>query len=341
MARYRHRLPQLDDGVFLTDGGMETTFVFHDDLDLPHFAAFDLIGCDFGRQHMRDYYTRYAKIALQAGAGFILESPTWRANPDWGAKLGYSPQALRKANQACIDLLASLRETLETAASPMPISGCVGPRGDGYIPGELMEAQDAQSYHAAQIEIFRDSAADFVSAFTMNNAPEAIGITRAAEAAGIPAVISFTVETDGRLPTGQTLAEAIDAVDGACAFPPVHYMINCAHPSHFASALEAGGAWVERIRGLRANASRCSHAELEQASELDSGDPIELAGEYRGLLARHRHINVLGGCCGSDHRHIAAIAEACLERGERFANGGAGHFTSAGAGAPLHTQRSR
>lgn len=308
MVKYRNRLPQLAGGPFLTDGGLETTLVFHDGIDLPHFAAFDLLKDEAGTATLRDYYRLHAGIALKAGTGFVLESPTWRASPDWGTKLGYSANALDAANRVAIRLMHELRTELESERSPMVISGCVGPRGDGYDAGKVMSPQEAEAYHAPQIRIYAEEDADQITAVTMTNVNEAIGVTRAATAAGMPAVISFTVETDGRLPTGDTLKDAISAVDAATGNAPTYYMINCAHPDHFDAALD--GDWVSRIGGIRANASRCSHAELDEAEELDAGDPKELGSLYAALCRRFPHFTVLGGCCGTDHRHVEEIARA-------------------------------
>lgn len=310
-AKYRNRLPQLDGGLFLTDGGPETTLIFHEGFDLPCFAAFVLLDSERGEKALRDYFDRYLKMAIAAGAGFILEAPTWRANPDWGAKVGYDREALACNNRTAIALLLELRDRYETAASPMVVSGAIGPRGDGYDPGALMSADEAADYHGFQISLFRDAGADLVSAFTMTNIGEAQGIALVAKAADMPCVISFTVETDGRLPTGEPLAEAIKRVDEATGNGPAYYMINCAHPTHFDHVLDAGGAWVKRMRGIRANSSRMSHAELDNAPELDIGDPQELGGQYADLLRRFPHINVLGGCCGTDHRHVDCISTAC------------------------------
>ncbi len=214
-------------------------------------------------------------------------------------------------NRQSIALLAELRRTFESDRSPVVISGCVGPRGDGYKVENAMTAAEAQAYHAKQIDVFAGSEADMVTAITMTYAEEAIGITRAAEVAGIPVAISFTVETDGHLPSGQSLKDAVETVDAATGNGPAYYMINCAHPDHFEDALKAGESWVKRIQGLRANASRMSHAELDEAEELDAGDPDELGQQYRDLQARFGHITVMGGCCGTDHRHIEAIGSAC------------------------------
>jgi S-methylmethionine-dependent homocysteine/selenocysteine methylase len=222
--RYRNHLPQLDGtgGLFLTDGGIETTLIFHDRLDLPCFAAFDLLKDEDGRAALGRYFSRHAAIARAKGVGFILESPTWRANPDWGRKVGYSDVALAEANRAAIALMETVREAQETTRSPMVISGCIGPRGDGYDPGALMCPEEAEAYHAWQIGIFASTAADMVTAITMTNTNEAIGVARAARAAGVPVAISFTVETDGRLPTGDALGEAIAAVDAATGAAPAY-----------------------------------------------------------------------------------------------------------------------
>lgn len=310
-AKYRHRLPQLEGGLFLSDGGMETTLVFHEGWELPSFASFVLLDDQRGRKVMRSYFDRYISTALKAGAGFILESPTWRANPNWGSKVGYDGAALDRINRASIAMLLEIRDRYETAASPIVVSGNIGPRGDGYDPGTLMSAEEARDYHRPQIIVFRDAGADLVSAFTMTNSNEALGIALAAKEAGMPSVISFTLETDGRLPSGESLQSAIRSVDAATKNGPAYYMINCAHPTHFAHVLTAGSSWIKRLRGLRANASRMSHAELDNAPELDIGNPFELGGQYADLLRRLPHINVLGGCCGTDHRHVECISEAC------------------------------
>jgi len=311
MTKYRKRLPQLDGGLFLTDGGLETTLIFHEGIDLPHFAAFDLLRERGGVATLDAYYRRYAAIARAGGFGFILESATWRASSDWGYRLGYSDAALSIANKESVAPLASLRTELETDNSPVVISGCIGPRGDGYVAGNLMTETEAEHYHAAQAQAFRETAADMITAITMTNEAEAIGITRAAMAVDMPVVIAFTVETDGRLPTEQSLKDAIEAVDAATGNGPAYYMINCAHPTHFEGVLATDEDWMGRVRGLRANASRCSHAELDEATELDDGDPVEFGGQYREFLRRHPQINVLGGCCGTDHRHVEQISAAC------------------------------
>ncbi len=240
----------------------------------------------------------------------MLETPTWRASPDWAERLGHSPAELVELNRRAVALLEALRDELETPESPIVVSGCVGPRGDGYVVADPMTAEESEAYHATQIGTFAETGADLVTAITMTYADEAIGVVRAARGAGLPVVISFTVETDGRLPSGQSLREAIEEVDARTDASAAYFMVNCAHPSHFYDALEPGAAWTDRIRGVRANASRLSHAELDEAEELDEGDPEELANEYVALRERLPRLTVLGGCCGTDHRHVEAMSKA-------------------------------
>jgi S-methylmethionine-dependent homocysteine/selenocysteine methylase len=313
MSKYRNQLPQLSDRLFLTDGGLETTLIFHEGVDLPHFASFDLMKSRTGIAKIRAYYARYITMAKDNGLGFVLEAHTWRANPDWGAKLGYSRKQLADANRAAVALMADMRRQYEAPQTPIVISGNIGPRGDGYKVENAMSAKEAADYHGEQIEVFRDTEADMVSAFTLNYVNEAIGVVREAKTAEMPVVISFTVETDGKLPSGQTLKDAIEQVDRETSNAPAYYMLNCAHPTHFADALQKGEQWVSRLRGVRANASTRSHAELDAAPDLDIGDPADLGRRYRDLRSRFRHVNVLGGCCGTDHRHVEQICLSCVE----------------------------
>jgi S-methylmethionine-dependent homocysteine/selenocysteine methylase len=305
---HRTSLPQLEGDLFLTDGGIETTLIFHQGLDLPEFAAFVLLDDDEGVEQLRRYYQPYIELAGEGGTGLVLESPTWRANPDWAARIGVSPEKLDALNRRAIALMEELRA--EAGDAPVVISGCVGPQDDGYSPATTMSEDAARDYHSTQIGTFADTAADMVTAITMTYPDEAVGVTKAAQEVGLPAAISFTVETDGRLPNGQALGDAIEEVDEATGGGPAYYMINCAHPTHFEAVLTGDDAWRDRIRGLRANASTMSHAELDEAEELDDGDPEDLGTRYAALRAQLPRLNVLGGCCGTDHRHVAAIRDA-------------------------------
>jgi len=311
MARYRNALPQLTDRMFTTDGGLETTLIFHQGIELPAFAAFDLFSRPDGLARLRAYYDSYAALAHSLGLGFILESPTWRANRDWGARLGYDAQALATSNRAAIELMRELRDAYDSTDTPMVISGNIGPRGDGYVIDRAMSAAEAAEYHGEQIRTFAATEADIVSAMTINYVEEAIGVVRAASDAGMPVVISFTLETDGRLPSGQDLGDAIEAVDRTADAAPAYYMINCAHPTHFERLFAKQEGWTRRIKGLRANASQRSHAELDNASDLDDGDPAELGRQFAALRRACPGLNVMGGCCGTDFRHVQAICFAC------------------------------
>jgi S-methylmethionine-dependent homocysteine/selenocysteine methylase len=307
----RAQLPQLSGETFITDGGMETTLIFDEGIALPDFASFILLEDPTGIEVLRTYYRSYLEIAVQHGVGIVLDTPTWRANPDWGDRLGYSAAELADVNRRGVALLEELRATANGVPHVI-ISGCIGPRGDGYRVDNEMTAEEAQRYHEPQVATFADTAADLVSALTLTYAGEAVGIARAAQNSGIPSVISFTVETDGRLPGGQSLREAIEEVDDQTQGAVAYFMINCAHPTHFAHVLEGDGDWRGRIRGLRANASEKSHAELDEAEELDSGDPAALARQYRELQTRLPSLTVVGGCCGTDHRHVAEICTAVM-----------------------------
>lgn len=306
-----HNLPQLSDKCFLTDGGLETTMIYHHGIELPEFAAFDLMSHPAGRQALLEYYDSYASVAKANGLGFVFETVTWRAGPDWLTRIGYPDDALEKICRDSVEILLPLREKYQSKATPIVLSGQLGPRGDGYAPESTMSADEAQDYHSRQVRALSTTPADMISALTLNYTAEAIGIARAANEEDLPAVISFTVETDGRLPTGQTLGDAISEVDDATDASPAYYMINCAHTTHFADTLE-NEPWTRRIRALRANASCLSHAELDNCTELDDGDPQAFGHEHLALRQRFPHINILGGCCGTDIRHIRALADTAL-----------------------------
>ncbi|HUQ51697.1 MAG TPA: homocysteine S-methyltransferase family protein [Gammaproteobacteria bacterium] len=318
MARTESTLPQLDGGWFLTDGGIETVLIFQEGIALPEFAAFVLLQSAEGRDRLRNYFRPFLDVAARApGAGFVLESPTWRAGFNWGAKLGFDGRRMRQFNRDAIALMRDLQvEYAARITRPIVVSGCVGPRGDGYVAGAPMALDDAARVHQPQVDALAAAGADLITAITMTTSAEAIGVARAAARAGRPAAISFTVETDGTLPSGESLRAAIGAVDDDAATaghePPAYYMLNCAHPCHFEHVLGSLGERRSRLRGLRANASRRSHAELDAATELDAGDARELGADYARLKAHWPSLTVLGGCCGTDHTHVAAMSTALL-----------------------------
>lgn len=311
-AVYRHQLPQLHNHILVCDGGMETTMIYHEGVELPAFASFTLLDTPEGVDLLRRYYGRYAEIARQQERGLILEAATWRANADWGLQLGYSRAQLADINRRAISLLAELRAHWQAQIQPLVIGGVIGPRGDGYRVNHLMSPLQARDYHSEQMSVFAGTAADLVTAYTLNYVEEALGIVEAARHCAMPVAISFTLETDGRLPSGQTLRAAIEQVDDLTGQYPAYFQINCAHPTHFEHILADAGPWLDRIRGLRANASRKSHAELDASTTLDAGDPLELGDAYKRLTRPLRKLSLIGGCCGTDHRHVAAMCAAVM-----------------------------
>ena len=304
------RLPQLD-RLFLADAGLESDMIFNKGFDLPCFSALMLLRTPQGRAALDRYFRDFIELAERVGAGCILESATWRASSDWAGLLGVTAEELTRLNREAVAMLVGLREEYAGRVSVVA-SGCIGPRGDGYDPGTIMSRAGAEAYHIGQARTLAAAGADMLSAMTMTNVNEAIGIVRAAREVGLPVAVSFTVETDGRLPTSDSLAAAIAEVDSATDGYAAYFMVNCAHPTHFADTLLTGEPEIGRVRGLRANASRCSHAELEAMTTLDDGDPADLGRLYRDLCDHLPQLTVLGGCCGTDLRHITAIADACV-----------------------------
>lgn len=305
-----------DDSFVVTDGGLETWLIFHRGVDLAAFAAYPLAVTADGRRLLDEYYEQYASIARSLGAALVLEAPTWRANPDWAATLGHDRSTLASLILASVDLVEDVRRRW-SGAQPFMISGTVGPRGDGYRIDAKMDIDTAQDYHSFQIDCMATTTVDVVTALTMGYVEEAIGIARAAHRVGLPVVISFTLETDGRLPSGMSLQEAIETTDALTGGYPTHYMINCAHPTHFDHILGGHAPWAARIGGLRANASSLSHTELDEMLELDEGNIDQLAASYVALRCVLPALRVVGGCCGTDQRHVGAIANAVFSANER------------------------
>lgn len=294
------------DTPWIADAGLETVMIFLEGFDLPNFAAFVLLDSDEGRAVLTRYFDHFARLARQAGSGLVLDTATWRANMGWAAAMGMDADAIRAANLRAVAFARDCRDRLETDTFPILINGVVGPAGDGYRIDTALTAQEAEDVHDLQIETLAKGGVDLISAVTMTYPAQAIGIARAAKRHGLPHILSFTLETDGHLPNGQTLQAAIAEVDAATGGSPLFYMVNCAHPTHFMSVL--GSDWVKRIGGIRANASRLSHAELDVTTELDDGDPVEFGRLYRDLGGLLPNLRLIGGCCGSDHRHVGAAS---------------------------------
>jgi homocysteine S-methyltransferase len=311
MTRYRTDLPQLDGRPYLTDAGCETDLIFNKGIAIREFAAHTLLDDPTGREALANYYRGFLSLARDANVGFVLDCPTWKAHSYWADDLGASEADLERANRDAAAFSSSLRVEYEDNAEPIVLNGLIGPRGDAYAPEAAIAADEAQRYHAVQIGWLADAGVDMVSALTFTQSDEAIGVVRAAQAAGLPVVVSFTVETDGSLPTGESLGHAIEAVDAATDGGAAYFMVNCAHPDHFIGVIDDSD-WTRRIRGLRCNASRKSHAELDAAEVLDDGDPEEFAMGYRTLSDAMPQLNVFGGCCGSDLRHVTEIARTVI-----------------------------
>lgn len=309
MSNYRNELPQSSGDLFLTDAGLETDLIFNHGIEIREFAAHTLLPDEHGREAVANYLRGFLSLANEHDAGFVLDSQTWKAHLHWAADLGESEQELRQSNEYSVAFIAGLRDEFSGNKKPIVLNGVIGPRGDAYAPEARLAANEAQEYHSKQIGWLAETNVDMVTALTFTQSDEAIGVVRATQAAGLPVVISFTVETDGSLPTGQPLKDAIAAVDAATDAAAAYFMVNCAHPDHFANVLEDAD-WARRIRGLRCNASRLSHAELDECEVLDDGNPEELADQYKAIKTLMPWLNVFGGCCGSDLRHVARIASA-------------------------------
>ncbi|WP_299902544.1 homocysteine S-methyltransferase family protein [uncultured Ruegeria sp.] len=303
------KLPHQSDLMFLTDAGLETWLLFERGFDMPCFAAYPLAQSEEGRAAFTDYFSAIFDIARRNGTGFVLDTYTWRANPDWGHELGHDLSHLHDVNRQAVKSAKEMRTTLGKGLEVL-VNGIIGPRGDGYDPKSIMTVAQAQTYHAWQIEVLAGAGVDMVSALTMTNVPEAIGVANAAAEVGVPCVVSFTLETDGRLPTGERLQDAIAQVDDTAREKPAYYMVNCVHPEHFDDSISENADWKRRIGGLRANASRMSHAELDCCETLDDGDPVELGTQYAQLRKLLPNLRVFGGCCGTDQRHLAQICTA-------------------------------
>lgn len=309
MSSYRQELPQLSGDLYLTDAGIETDLIFNHGIEIREFAAHTLLPDEKGREALANYLRGYLSLAREYEAGLVLDSQTWKAHMHWADDLGATEEELHEANKDAIALIAELRNEYASNTRPIVLNGVIGPRGDAYAPEADVAADESAAYHAKQMSWLADTDIDMVTALTFTQSDEAIGVVRAAKAHDLPIVISFTVETDGNLPTGQPLDEAIKSVDDATDSYAAYFMVNCAHPDHFSNVFGDEG-WARRIRGLRCNASRLSHAELDECEELDDGDPQELAEQYKSITETMPWLNVFGACCGADLRHVTKIAAA-------------------------------
>lgn len=302
-----------DPRTYLTDGGFETSMLFLEGFDLPAFAACVLLEDDVACTTINRYFDRYLAMAERAGTGFVLDTNTWRSGTHWADAVGRSPAQIQELTREAVRFAMAIRTRWQDRVSPILVNGVIGPAGDAYDGTLALDADTAESIHAPQIALLARCGVDLVSALTFGSMPEAIGFARAGVKAGVPVAISYTVETDGRLPDGTPLARAVIETDAATGGAPLYYMINCAHPEHFRDILNDED-WCRRIRGVRANASRLSHAELDEAETLDDGDPEEFGALHVALSRRLPWLKVVGGCCGTDHRHVEAVVDCCLKK---------------------------
>ncbi len=304
------KIPEPGGRTYLTEGGIETYMQYKKGHEIRHFCLFDLMNDKAAMADLREYHVQLIEAALKHKTGAVLDGVHYRTSRDWGSLLGYSPQELDEMITRGIEFYKGLAREFETPDSPMPVSGVVGPRGDAYNLSHIMSAAEAEDYHSEQIATMKAAGADFVTALTFSQVEEAIGVTRAAIAHNMPVVVSLTLGKDGHLKTGAPLGEAIEAIDWATLSGPAYYMVNCTHPVDFTPAFETPGAWVKRVCGLRANASSLEHGTLCQLGRLEEGNPVELGQQMADMARRFPHINVWGGCCGTDHVHIDEIAKA-------------------------------
>lgn len=301
-------LPPVRDGViYLTEGGFETELMYLHGFELPCFAAFTLLDSAKGRAALRGLYARTCDVAAEEGTGVLLGWLNYRASPDWGAKLGLSPAGLAEATLRSIDFLEDLRRDYAGQIPDFLINDGIGPRGDAYGTGGAITETEAEDYHSVQIATLKGSAVDVIWAATQNNVAEVIGMARAAQAQGMELAVSWSLNSASRLSSGPTLAEAVETVDAAVPGAVAWHSLNCSHPLEFEPALTPGG-WQDRLRCIRPNAAAMDKIALCKLGHLEDGDPQELGAQMGALARRYPHFDIWGGCCGTDHRHLAEIA---------------------------------
>ncbi|WP_053351865.1 homocysteine S-methyltransferase family protein [Leucobacter musarum] len=292
----------------IADGGIETALTDRLGQHLREFAAFELLDTAAGRIALTEYYAPFIAVARQHALPLVLDTPTWRANTDWGERLGYRADALARINADAVAFVRELDEESPVGAPEIVVNGCVGPRTDEYVAAQRMTAGEAEEYHAPQVRALAEAGADRVTSVTTLDAVEGIGVVRAALAARVPGAVSFIVGADGLLADGSTLDAAIAEVDAATEGGAVGFLVNCAHPAEAARALEHahGAAELERLIGFRLNAARAGTDSADSAADFAAA---EIALRNAAPSA-----NVFGGCCGTDVDHIAALAAAMGER---------------------------
>jgi S-methylmethionine-dependent homocysteine/selenocysteine methylase len=293
--------------LVLTDGGIETRIVYESDVDLPEpLESAGLLEDPAGEEVLRDIYRSYLVAARERGLPVIIGTPTFRASPRYVAAAGRPAGDLVTLNRAAARMHAALIE--ETGHRQAFVAGVIGPAGDAYTPSEALDPDAGETYHRDQARALAEAGVDFLFAPTFPAVSEAIGVARAMASTGIPYAVSFVLAPTGHVLDGTPLADAVEAVDAAVDPRPMHFSLSCIHPTVAARALEAAGPDARaRVRECKANASRLPTSELVQLDHLEGDDPDPFASAMWELHERFG-TNVLGGCCGTDDRHMRALA---------------------------------
>ena len=304
----RTTLPPQEEGRFyLTEGGTETELMYKHGFELPHFAMFPLLDNPEAVSKMREMFRSYLDVAAKHEFCALMGGLDYRASPDWGELLGYSPAGLSDANLQSIEFLRDVAGEYSSDIPEILFQGLIGPRGDAYERNETITENEAEDYHAVQLETLKKADVDLALAITFNNIPESVGVARAAAEIGIPLAISLTLDSSSKLRSGPSLAEAITTIDKEPDQSPEYYLINCSHPVEYEPAIEPG-EWIERIRGVRPNASKMEKIALCKIGHLEDGDPEELGTLCGDLARRYPHMDIWGGCCGTWDKHLDEIA---------------------------------
>lgn len=296
---------------YLTEGGTETEFMYKHGFELPHFAMFPLLDNPKAVSRMREMFRSYLEVAAKHKVCALMGGLDYRASPDWGELLGYSAASLADANLQSIEFLREIASEYLSQIPEILIQGLIGPRGDAYERNETITANEAEDYHAVQLETLKKADVDLALAITFNNIPESVGVARAAAKIGVPLGISLTLDTTSKLSSGESLADAITMIDEETGQSPAFYSINCSHPLEFEPAIGPGD-WVKRVRGVRPNASKMDKMALCKIGHLEDGDPVELGVLCGDLARRYPHMDIWGGCCGTWDRHLDEIATNVL-----------------------------
>ncbi|WP_286238828.1 homocysteine S-methyltransferase family protein [Neptuniibacter halophilus] len=293
--------------LYLTEGGTETEIMYKYGFELPHFAMFPLLDNPAAVTKMRDMFRYYLDVVAKHKLCALIGGLDYRASPDWGKLLGYSDAGLAEANLQSIDFLRDVAAEYAHDIEQTLIQGLIGPRGDAYQQGHTITAEAAEDYHAIQLTTLKKAGVDLALAITFNNVEESIGVARAAKTIGVPLAISLTLNRNSTLGDGTPLADAIEQIDQATDHSVEFYSINCSHPIEYEPAID-GGPWLQRVRGVRPNASKMEKVALCKIGHLESGDPVELGEQCGELAKRYPHMDIWGGCCGTWDQHLDQIA---------------------------------